>query len=98
MYSIIVLICSTTLSHADCEARTAFDVVRGPIVDNPMMCGLNAQTLIAGTDLVQNDGAAYVKVVSARMKDAEQWTAEIVARKAALARPAGAPGFIRSRS
>jgi hypothetical protein len=82
MYSILVLICSTALSHADCQAKTALDVVRGPTVDNPMMCGLNAQTMVARTDLVQGD--EYMKVVCTRSKNAEQWVAEIEARKAAL--------------
>ena len=82
MYSILVLICSTALSHADCQAKTALDVVRGPTVDNPMMCGLNAQTMVARTDLVQGDD--YMKVVCTRSKNAEQWVAEIEARKAAL--------------
>jgi hypothetical protein len=84
MYSLIVLICSATLSHADCQARTAVDVVRGPTVDNPMMCGLNAQTMIARTDLVQPDRTEYLKVVCTRSKNAEQWVAEIEARKAAV--------------
>jgi hypothetical protein len=84
MYSIIVLICSTALSHAECQAKTAVDVVRGPTVDNPMMCAFNAQTMIARTDLVQNNGAEYVKVVCTRTQNAEQWMAEISARKAAI--------------
>jgi hypothetical protein len=84
MYSILVLICSTALSHADCQAKTAVDVVRGPTVDNPMMCGLNAQTMIARTDLVQADGSEYMKVVCTRAKNAEEWVAEIGARKAAI--------------
>ncbi len=84
MYSILVLICSTALSHADCQAKTAVDVVRGPTVDNPMMCGLNAQTMIARTDLVQADGAEYVKVVCTRAQTAEQWVAEVKARKSAI--------------
>jgi hypothetical protein len=84
MYSILVLICSTALSHADCQAKTAVDVVRGPTVDNPMMCGLNAQTMIARTDLVQADGSEYMKVVCTRAKNAEEWVAEIEARKAAI--------------
>jgi hypothetical protein len=84
MYSVLVLICSTALSHADCQAKTAVDVVRGPSVDNSMMCGMNAQTMIARTDLVQNDGTEYVKVVCTRSKNAEQWVAEIEARKAAI--------------
>jgi len=86
MYSIVILICSTALSHADCQAKTAVDVVRGPTVDNPMMCGFDAQAMIARTDLVQNDGTEYVKVVCTRAKNAEQWVAEIEARKAAVQR------------
>jgi hypothetical protein len=84
MYSIVVLICSTALSHMDCQPKTAVDVVRGPTVDNPMMCALNAQTMIARTDLVQTDGTEYVKVVCTRAKNAEQWVAELQARKAAV--------------
>jgi len=82
MYSILVLICSTALSHADCQAKTAMDVVRGPTVDNPMMCALNAQTMIARTDLVQPDGTQYMKVVCTRRQNAEAWVAEMEARKA----------------
>jgi hypothetical protein len=48
------------------------------------MCALNAQTMIARTDLVQGDGSEYIKVVCTRSKNAEQWVAEIEARKAAL--------------
>ncbi len=77
----MILICSTALSHADCQAKTAVDVVRGPTVDNPMMCALNGQTMIARTDLVQTDGSEYVKIVCTRSKNAEQWVAEIKARK-----------------
>ena len=83
-YSLLILICSTALSHSDCRAKTALDVVRGPTVDNAIMCALNAQTMIARTDLVQNDGTGYVKVVCTRSKNAEQWVAEIAARKAAI--------------
>jgi hypothetical protein len=83
-YSILVLICSTTLSHADCQAETATDVVRGPIADNPVMCTLNAETMVAGTGLVQGDGTQYVKVVCTRSKDADEWVAEIEARRRAL--------------
>ncbi|MGH6798297.1 MAG: hypothetical protein ACREDI_07935 [Roseiarcus sp.] len=84
MYSILILICSTALSHADCQAKTAIDVVRGPAVDNAMMCAFNAQTMIARTDLVQGDGTEYVKVVCTPLKNAEEWVAEIESRKAAL--------------
>jgi hypothetical protein len=84
MYSILILVCSTVLSHSDCLAKTAIDVVRGPRVDNPMMCALNAQAMIARTDLVQNDGSQYIKVVCTPSKNADRWMAEIEARKAAV--------------
>jgi hypothetical protein len=83
-YSILILICSTALSHSDCQAKTAVDVVRGPTVDNAIMCALNAQAMIARTDLVQGDGSEYMKVVCTPSRNADEWVAEVEARKAAL--------------
>jgi hypothetical protein len=83
-YSILILICSTALSHSDCQPNTAVDMVRGPAVDNAMTCGLNAQTMIARTDLVQADGSQYMKVVCTPSKNVDQWMAEVEAREAAL--------------
>ena len=82
-YSIIILICSVSLSHSDCQLNTALDVVRGPRVDNPVMCALNAQTMIARTDLIQGDGSQYMKVLCSPTKSADEWAAEIKERKAA---------------
>jgi hypothetical protein len=82
-YSILILICSTALSHSDCQAKTAIDVVRGPTVGNRIMCALNAQTMIARTDLAQGE-TQYMKVVCTPTKSADQWVAEIESRKAAL--------------
>jgi hypothetical protein len=84
VYSILILICSTALSHSDCQAKSALDVVRGPTVDNPIMCAFNAQTMIARTDLVQGYGAQYMKVICTQSKNADQWIAEIEARKASV--------------
>ena len=84
MYSILILICSTALSHSDCQSKTALDVVRGPKVDNEIMCIMNAQTMIARTDLVQGGGGQYMKVVCTPTKNADQWMAELEARKAAM--------------
>ncbi len=58
--------------------------MRGPEVDSTVMCGLNAQMMIARTDLVRADGTEYMKVVCTPSKNADQWTAEVEARKAAL--------------
>jgi hypothetical protein len=83
-YSILILICSTALSHSDCQSKTATDIVRGPQVDNVIMCAMNAQTMIARTDLVRADGTEYMRVVCAASKNADQWMTEVKARKAAL--------------
>jgi hypothetical protein len=83
-FSIVILICSTALSHSDCQFNTALDVVRGPKVDNVVMCGLNAQTMMARTDLVQADGAQYMKVVCTPSKTVDEWLADVEARKAAI--------------
>jgi hypothetical protein len=58
--------------------------MRGPEVENPVMCALNAQTMLARTDLVQIGGKQYMKVVCTRSKNANQWKAEIEGRKAAV--------------
>jgi hypothetical protein len=83
-YSILILICSTVLSHSDCQPSTAVDVVRGPEVDSAMTCAFNAQTMIARTDLVQADGTQHMKVVCTQSKNADQWIAEVEARKAGV--------------
>jgi hypothetical protein len=48
------------------------------------MCALNAQTMMARTDLVQADRAQYMKVLCTPSKNFEQWRAEVEARKAAV--------------
>jgi hypothetical protein len=49
-----------------------------------MMCGFNAQTMIARTDLVQGGGSENVKVICTRARNAEEWVAEVKARKSAI--------------
>ena len=83
-YSIVILICSTVLSNADCQPESALDVVRGPQVDNVVMCSLNAQTMMSRTDLVRGGGSQYMKVVCAPSMSADRWQAEIERRKSAL--------------
>jgi len=82
-YSILVLVCSATLSHSECQPKTASDVVRGPQVDNVVMCALNAQTMLARTGLVKG-AHDYMKVMCVPTESAQEWTAEIETRKAAL--------------
>jgi hypothetical protein len=80
-YSIVILICSAALSHSDCQPETALDLVRGPQVENGVMCSLNAQTMMARTNLLQADGSQYMKVICAPTKNFDRWRAEIHARK-----------------
>jgi hypothetical protein len=82
-YSIVILICSTALSPPDCLPKTALDVVRGPEVDDPVMCAFNAQTIMGRTDLVDNK-SQYMKVVCAPSKGAQEWRAEIEAQTTTL--------------
>jgi hypothetical protein len=49
-----------------------------------MLCALNAQTMIARTDLVEGDRSEFMKVVCTPSKNANEWLAEIEARKAAI--------------
>ena len=83
-YSIVILICSAALSHIDCQPNTALDVVRGPRVNNGVMCSLDAQTMIARTNLVRGDNSQYMKVICAPSRTADQWEIEKAERKAAL--------------
>jgi hypothetical protein len=62
-YTIVILICSTNTAHADCQPDTAIDVVRGPRVENAMMCAMGGQTMIAQTVLAHGDGQEYLKIL-----------------------------------
>jgi hypothetical protein len=62
-YTIVILICSMSTDHADCQAETAIDVVRGPRVENVMMCAMGGQTIIAQTALAHGDGHEYLKIL-----------------------------------
>jgi hypothetical protein len=81
-YYMVILVCSVTLSHSDCQPNTAVDVVRGPQADNPVMCGAYAQMMMARTDLVQAN--EYMKVLCKPSKTVDEWLAELEARKAAV--------------
>ena len=76
------MIGSTALSRADCRPNSAIDVVRGPPVDNAVMCSLTVKTMMARTDLVRDGGSQYVKVVCAPSKNTNGGTTAIEARKA----------------
>lgn len=62
-FTILILVCSMSLSHAACQPETAVDVVQGPKVASEMQCGLVGQTTLAGTAIAPRPGLEYVKIV-----------------------------------
>jgi hypothetical protein len=72
MFQILVLICAMSISNADCQADTAIDVIRGPQVDNELMCGFHGQALLASTSLAPRPGREYVKIQCLRQAGAQE--------------------------
>ncbi|TDQ20870.1 hypothetical protein [Phyllobacterium brassicacearum] len=62
MLQVVILICSTSLSPADCQTNTALDVIVGPQASNAMMCGLQGQAYVAKTAIVGRSPNEYVKI------------------------------------
>lgn len=61
MLQILILICSTNLSPADCQMETALDVIHGPKAASITGCGLEAQALLARTTLLRGPDE-YAKI------------------------------------
>lgn len=68
-FSIVVLVCSMSLSHSDCQPWNAIDVVQGPKVKNEVMCGLFGETQLAQTAIAPRPGEEYTKVMCIRQRD-----------------------------
>lgn len=66
MFKVLILVCSTTLSPADCKVDTAAAVINGPEAPNELMCGLNGQAYVAETAIAEKHEDEYVKVTCAR--------------------------------
>ena len=62
-YIIVILICSVNVDHSDCQRETAIDVIRGPRVENAIMCTMGGQTMVARTALAHGDGREYLKIL-----------------------------------
>jgi hypothetical protein len=69
-YSILILICSLSVSPSECRPDTAIDVVQGPKVESALQCGLMGQSTIAGTAIAPREGQEYLKIVCRRAKQA----------------------------
>jgi hypothetical protein len=65
-YSILILICSLSVSPSECRPDTAIDVVQGPKVQSVQQCGLMGQATIAGVAIAPRAGQEYMKIVCRR--------------------------------
>lgn len=62
-FRIIILVCAISTSHADCQRKTAIDVINGPSAKNEIECGLFGQSTLAFTALTPRVGVEYVKIM-----------------------------------
>ncbi len=63
MLQVVILICSTSLSPADCQIQHGAGRHRyGPQASNAMMCGLQGQAYVAKTAIVGRSPNEYVKI------------------------------------
>ena len=62
-YTVVILICSLNIGHAECQPDTAIDVMRGPRTESAMMCMMAGQALVAQTALAPREGEEYVKIM-----------------------------------
>lgn len=67
-FTILILVCALNVSHADCRPETAVATIRGPQVNNELMCGFLGQATLAGTAVAPREGLEYLKISCLRAK------------------------------
>jgi hypothetical protein len=65
-FTILILVCVTSLSHSECQPETALTVLRGPQVQNELMCGFLGQTTLAGGAVAPRPDREYAKIMCLR--------------------------------
>ncbi len=64
MLKMLILVCAVGIAPADCRPQSALDVISGPDVANPVMCGLHGQAYVAETALgSRRHDDEYLKIV-----------------------------------
>jgi hypothetical protein len=67
MLKMLILVCAVATAPADCRPQSALDVISGPDVASPVMCGLHGQAYIAETALAgRHHEDEYLKIVCVR--------------------------------
>lgn len=62
MFKMLLLICATGVSPADCQIETAIDVIQGPETTSAAACAFQGQAQLADTALPIRPGETYLKV------------------------------------
>lgn len=66
MFKVLILICSVSMSPADCQAYNAVDVIQGPDSASELICGLHGQAYLAQIALDRHRDDEYLKVKCTR--------------------------------
>lgn len=66
MFKMLMLVCASSLSPADCQIDTAIDVIQGPETAGASACAFQGQTAVANTALPIRPGETYLKVQCTR--------------------------------
>ena len=72
MFQILILVCAMNMSHANCQADNALDVIRGPEVPNELMCGFHGQAFLASTSIAPRSGREYTKIQCIHASEGQQ--------------------------
>ena len=67
-FTILILVCAIGVSRTDCQPETAVATIRGPQVQNELMCGFFGQATLAGTAVAPREGLEYMKIMCLRSK------------------------------
>ncbi|WP_186002655.1 hypothetical protein [Mycobacterium sp. KBS0706] len=62
MFKMLLLVCATGVSPADCQIDTAIDVIQGPATASAAACAFQGQAQLADTALPIRPGETYLKV------------------------------------
>jgi hypothetical protein len=80
MLKMLILVCSTSLSPADCQPETAIDIIQGPQVASVFECGMASQVMAAQTSVLRHAPDEYMKVKCSRVKVADAASNDPVAK------------------
>ena len=62
MFKMLLLVCATNVSPAQCGIDTAIDIIHGPATHSAAACAFQGQAQVAATALPIRPGETYLKV------------------------------------